>query len=333
MLQPNNVYATWVYAIHRTLTESGLDAHAVMRAANFDFDQLDSKTQQIPKRVISELWAAAENATNDDAFCLRAMSHVSDSYINALITSAQSCETVRQALELLVRYVRLVLSDADIRFTTTDSHLKIILALAGEQGELHVQDVDITFGMIAKYGSVLPIDEVLPQQVYLARKTPRNHLAYAPFFRCPVRFESEENAILFPVEVVDQIIPSASPVLSHHVQQYLAEQLPDAPHESLRAVVQREIVELLPEGTPKLKALAQRLNLSERTMQRRLRDEEGVSFSELLAQTRVGLAREHLQVSDYNVEEVATLLGFTEAGNFIRFFKQHTGETPHAFAK
>ncbi len=73
--------------------------------------------------------------------------------------------------------------------------------------------------------------------------------------------------------------------------------------------------------------LAKTLNLSERTLQRRLAD-EGSSYQQLLNDTRRQLAERYLRDGQLAATEIALLLGYSEPSVFFRAFRQWTGLTP-----
>ncbi len=72
---------------------------------------------------------------------------------------------------------------------------------------------------------------------------------------------------------------------------------------------------------------ARELNLSERTLRRRL-SSEGTSFQMLLDQVRLRLAEDYLRSTDLSVQQIGELLGFTEATNFRRAFVRWSGRSP-----
>ena len=77
-------------------------------------------------------------------------------------------------------------------------------------------------------------------------------------------------------------------------------------------------------------AVARRLGLSERTLQRRL-GEERLSFQKLVDEARRELAEGLLVQSDYSLAEVAFLSGFSEQSAFNRAFKRWMNQTPAAY--
>lgn len=331
LINQSTSLATWVYAIHRSLTEQGYQADEIMLRAGFDFSTLQSTTQRIPKGVVNAIWKEAELATGDDAFCISTFTHLNDPYLNALITSAQASSSVLQAIELLTRYYHLVTSSSQLNAKIGQN---IELHMTSIDGETPVcsQDVDLVFGLVSKYGSVLPTKEMHPTKIFMARPRPRNIEAYEAHYDCPLVFDAGKNVLQFPIEILQETIPSANPMLSQHVEQYLAEQTNKQDEQNLIAAVEHTLKELLQDGTPKLKDIALRLNASERTLQRKLK-QQSISYSDILNQVRLEQAQQLLRHSDLSIQKIAYQLGFTEPGNFIRFFKQQTGDTPNAFAK
>jgi AraC-like DNA-binding protein len=81
------------------------------------------------------------------------------------------------------------------------------------------------------------------------------------------------------------------------------------------------------DGEPALGAVAAKLHMSPRSLQRRLRD-EGTSFARVLSGLRHDLALRHLRNPQITIGDVAFLLGFSEVSAFHRAFKRWTGRTP-----
>ena len=91
--------------------------------------------------------------------------------------------------------------------------------------------------------------------------------------------------------------------------------------------VRATLIELLPAGAGSTQRVARHLGISTRTLQRRLGD-EGVTFQELLADVREGLARHYLTQSTLSLTEIAFLLGYDNPNSFHRAFNRWTGHTP-----
>jgi AraC-like DNA-binding protein len=99
---------------------------------------------------------------------------------------------------------------------------------------------------------------------------------------------------------------------------------------SLRERVRAVLLETLPAGISSIDAVAQRLAVSKRSLQRQLA-EESVGFQELLSEVRHELAQHYLSRTDISAGEISWLLGFQESNSFIRAFRSWTGTTPAAY--
>lgn len=80
-------------------------------------------------------------------------------------------------------------------------------------------------------------------------------------------------------------------------------------------------------GRPDIQAVARELGMSDRTLQRRL-TEENTSFKHLLTQARHEQAREYLADPSLDIKEVAFLVGYEDQNSFYRAFRLWEGNTP-----
>lgn len=85
-------------------------------------------------------------------------------------------------------------------------------------------------------------------------------------------------------------------------------------------------------GAADMDQVARELNLSPRTLRRRL-EEAGTSYRALLDEVREALAEEMLATGALSVEDVAIRLGYAEGSSFIYAFKRWKGTTPAAYVR
>ncbi|MVW75153.1 AraC family transcriptional regulator [Pseudomonas xionganensis] len=87
-----------------------------------------------------------------------------------------------------------------------------------------------------------------------------------------------------------------------------------------------------PISQPRLDDLAAALAMSPRTLIRRL-DEHGTSFRSLCSVQKQQLACRLLSDARYSVSDIALLLGYSDAANFGRAFRQMTGIAPGQYRR
>ena len=87
---------------------------------------------------------------------------------------------------------------------------------------------------------------------------------------------------------------------------------------------------------PKLRTkenLAKLLHCSERQVLRKIHTLYGVSFQNKQMLSRIDTAQHLLRVTDKSVEEICTLVGYSDTAAFYKAFKHYTNTTPVKFRK
>jgi AraC-like DNA-binding protein len=161
--------------------------------------------------------------------------------------------------------------------------------------------------------------------VQLVRPAPPDATPFEALFRCPIRFGAEQNRATFPIAGLSHPQRDADPALCRALELHAEGMLARLPKgEPLLDELRRWIVRCLADGELSVSAAAEHLGLSERTLRRRLR-EQGTSFQALVDVVRAGIARDYLEQTDLAVEEIAFLLGFSEASAFRRAYARWHG--------
>lgn len=161
---------------------------------------------------------------------------------------------------------------------------------------------------------------------------PRDPERHERWFGCPVSWGGPTLDVAFDAALLDVPLPRAEPALFGYLArrvEALHDALPDAlpsqPRWADRA--RREIGARLAHGEPRLADVARRLAVSERTLHRRLADED-TRFAALVDEARRERATLLLEDPRLSSSEIAFLLGYAEPAAFFRAFRRWTGATP-----
>lgn len=96
---------------------------------------------------------------------------------------------------------------------------------------------------------------------------------------------------------------------------------------ALRTQISQQLLANAYLGMPSLDDIAANLNVSPRSLQRKLQ-EEGVTYQQLADSIKKTLAIQYLDAKTYPIKEIAYLLGYNELSAFSRAFKRWTGAPP-----
>ncbi|MBV2129330.1 helix-turn-helix domain-containing protein [Arsukibacterium indicum] len=100
-------------------------------------------------------------------------------------------------------------------------------------------------------------------------------------------------------------------------------------HNSPLPLLKQHICRQLPQ-VPRLNDMARLLNISSRSLQRYLQA-SNTCFRQVVNECRHQLAQQYLQENTYNIQEIATQLGFEEQSSFQKAFKSWQGCPPGVY--
>jgi len=147
-----------------------------------------------------------------------------------------------------------------------------------------------------------------------------------------VQFDCAMTRIEFPLALLARPLPRSDAQLAALAAARCAEELQRAEARAdfltrLRRLVQQYLAE-----TNAQEQVAASLNLTPRTLHRRLQ-QEGLSFKQLLDDMRRQSAMTLLRHQRMAIGDIAHQLGYKDQANFVRAFKRWTGSTPSQFRK
>lgn len=169
-----------------------------------------------------------------------------------------------------------------------------------------------------------------PLRVELAFDKPAHEAEYRRFFRCPVHFGAGGHRLTLESRWLASRLPGYDRITCGLLRSQLNTLLP-------RPLGRTDLVESLTnrmrfggEEMHRQAELAQMINISERTLRRRL-EAQSQSYRSLRDETRYERARDLLRNSALTMAEVATRVGYADARAFRRAFKRWSGMLPAEF--
>jgi AraC-like DNA-binding protein len=151
---------------------------------------------------------------------------------------------------------------------------------------------------------------------------------YQEFFECEVACQQSGNGVIVPQALLEQVLDSGNPHVRVAVERFVANLIRRNPLDLVQQI-EELIARQLANGDCSLDSIAQQLAMNERTLQRRL-EEQQISFSEILDRVRRSQAREFLAQPALPLSEVAILLGYSEQRSLSRACLRWFGTTPAA---
>ena len=235
----------------------------------------------------------------------------------------RSAPTIGEALRQWVRYLNLLDDAVEVALVTEGD--RACLRVTRESEAPAPASHELCFALVAKQAKQLSAQPFRITAVELSHRG--DPAMYRAWFDAPVTFGAEHTQLVMPAAVLEAPLVSSDPALLQiltRAAEELAKRAPVPP--TLAAQVGRVLAESLRSGEATIGHVAKRFGMTERSLQRRLKD-EGVSFNTVREDVRKQLARRYLD-DKLAIAEISFLLGFSEPSAFFRAFKRWTGMTP-----
>jgi AraC-like DNA-binding protein len=321
---------TWAICVARTLEARKLDSHALFVEAGLNPDVMRDPNGRYPVSRMSRLWKLAAAATNDPCIGLRAAEYVQPATFHSLGLAILASQTLEDAMRRGARFSRIVSNAVDVFVEDTPAGIRQIVRFREDIPPVD-EAIDLYMASTLKMGHILTGGKAQPLQIRLQRRaTPEMELEYRTFFMAPIEFGAPENSFLISHELAQRPLPMANPALARQNDQVVMEYLAQFDGARISEKVRAELISRLPAGEPSRAEVAGALHFSEKTLQRRLRDED-TSYQAILDETRRELAQQYLREGRVSVCEITFRLGFSDQSSFTRAFKRWTGRAPGAF--
>jgi AraC-like DNA-binding protein len=321
--------ASMINILSELLREYGYDPEPFYLRMGIDLAATRTPGARIPYETYAQLWTEAAKLIGDPCFVIKAAEHYHPSHMHALGYAWMASRTLREALERMQRYTR-VISDVAM-VTCTDEGNDFSVELKSKFASAHLE---IT--MIAGLAVILSLcranygQQLNPTLVHLTYKAPDCSEQYYGFFKSKVSFEEQRNRIAFFREDIDKPLSSSNALLAEVNDQVIVKYLAQLNKDDIMGRAKTLIVDMLPSGKVTLEKIARRLNMSTRTLQREFAKYDK-TFLKVLAQARLDLAKGYLRDPNTSLEEISFMLGFSEYSTFSRFIKKHTQYSPISY--
>ena len=324
--------SSWVLLVAKALDSYGCDSEELFAQAGLDHSRLRDPLARFSAAAVLKLWPIAVEATQDPDFGLTVASFWHPTTLHALGYSWLASNNLEEAFDCTVRYTRIVNTAAQGAISTESSadSYRVLINPRNFNPNPEPASVDAVVTMLlimcrAAYGSNFKL-----QRATFQHAAPPSLERFDELFQAPVLFAQAENTLCIDPEIVRESLATANPELVRINDRIVTDYLAHLDHSNLGMRVKSKLIEHLPGGHISEAEIASSVNLSQRSLQRKLK-QQGVSFSQLVESTRRELGLQYVRDPQYSFNEVAFLLGFTEPANFSRAFKRWYDKSPSQF--
>ena len=315
------------------LAAEGVSSAAALQGVGLSLDELRSPTTLVSVTQVVVAYRNSLRLGRDPnfAFLSGMRTHVSSygMYGFAILSSMD----FRQTMQFAVRYHQLATPLVTLRFA--EEARRAVWTIDPRphptvDARLYRFIVEIQLGIIVSLHRDVMGASFNPIAFHVTFEPSRPEAQYKKDFGSSVAFRQPANQIVFDAALLD-----GTPELGDEVAYASVLAICDDLHDQLqhRVGVAGKVRSFLIAKLGRqltLEDVAARLDIPERTLRRKLREED-TSFREILDQLRAEVAVKYLRDTQMTIDDIACALGFSETANFRHAFYRWKRASPREF--
>lgn len=311
---------------------TGLDTRSIVERTGLSPYLLDVSSERVPDPVYAKMWREARRIAHSDAIGAAAGAAVPPGMLGPLDYLASSAATLGESISCTRDFNFLVAESSywEIeRGAAGELSARFVNAVAGEEDE--VGD-EFAIGLLLGRGLLWASSPAPLLEVQLTRRKPLQRLN-EQFSGC-VSYGHSKSQILLGKGAAQVTLKPADPCLHVTLRALIDAATRGQSRSPSTAVTFRDRVrDLTSLAGASLAVASRRLGLSERSLQRKLR-QEGTSFEQIIDEERRMVAISRLaQHPERSLVSVALDVGFADERAFARAFRRWTGQSPREWRR
>jgi AraC-like DNA-binding protein len=315
--------ASW---LPKRLEELGVPTTVLLRQAGLPIGLFQQEKILVDTEEFFALWQSISEVSGDPLIGLKLGSEERVERYDPISIAVLHSLSLRNAVERMARYKQLTCPEKiQIREQRQECtvQFKWVLAKESEPSVL----IDLCFARVVAIGRRGTGVALTPIRIEFERPSAHRD-QYQAHFSCPVKFKAKQNSLVFTRQDMDRPFVTHNPeLLGMLVPQLDAELRQQLAQQTIREQVKGMLKRIVAGQRPAIEDIAREMNMSARTLQRRLSNDD-VTFQQLLEEARRELAHHYLLHSSLELTEAAYLLGFEDSNSFFRAFHNWEGVSP-----
>ncbi len=323
-----SIYSPLVSSIVQAGEQLGAPVDALLKKVNIDKQLLKSPEHRFSVAQVFELFELTASFTNRSDLGIYVGRILYINCLNLQLYMSTVCRTFREYVNLIPSQLRIngdigeVVMKAENQFVRLEWHP--LWQPSAQQRFLS----DIVLTMSAAIVNSLCLLPIPVEQAHFSYNKPESLTLLRTTFGDKLHFVQGVSCLYFSRDSLNypltRLNGDLNSTLTRPVDHLFGEQ---QPKDSLISQIHQTLSRLLPQGDINIDRVAAELNMSRRTLQRRL-SERDTQFLQILQQIRSDLAIKYLSDERLSVTEIAFMLGYRDQGSFSTAFKSWHGMAP-----
>jgi AraC-like DNA-binding protein len=314
--------------VYARMRELGVQLEPLLMRAQLTVEQIDNRGVRLDVRSQIKFLELCAAASKDDFLGFHLALAFDLREIGLLYYVLASSDVLGDALKKAERYSGIVNEGISLLFNDRrDTAVSFNYVDVDRRSDRH--QIEFWLITLVRLCRQLTNRRLVPMQIKLRHHRAKTPAEFRSFLGCEIEFGTSTDEVVFTEGVKRLTVGSADPYLNELLVKYCGEAVahrqPRRP--TLRVAVEAIVARLLPHGKLRASEVARQLGMSHRTLVRRL-SSDGLTYSTILDELKVDLAKRSLKDGNLPISQIAWLLGYSEISAFTHAFRRWTGITP-----
>ena len=320
--------------ILRQVSLLGLDESTVFNALGIDRSLLAKTTNKIDAGIVGQSIEYIANQRPNIRIGLKMGFSFPVSILGVILNVYQNCHTLKDVFDKSPLYAPAVNTICLFSNYSDERYLYHSMKVADEfSGNYPIATRHIyesQYGIILQLMYALTGKHITPVLVHSPYELESTPDLLETTIQCPVKF-GEPFMMVFDKEIINTPVINANAEMLFIAERLIYGLLEKEQKQSVSSIVRRYMLQTIPGVNLSLKSAACDLNMSVRTLQRKLLA-ENTSYQAILDGVRKELVNKYLE-ENISLVEISFLLGFESQSAFNKFFKKHFGKQPTKYRR
>jgi len=308
-----------------------LDVKKLCSLSGIDFKSIsENKTISFSQKKWSDFWLNAVKSSKDALFGLHFGESMQLAALGAVGEIIKTSNTIGEALTQATSLTHLITDLFNMKVNIQADVFSITFypdKKANQTDLAYIQTAEFFMAFTIHELDGLLLNKIKPQKVTFPYNT-MNNPEYERVLRCKAQAGSSYS-IQFDKKYWDEPIITGNYDMQATLLRYMGDSS-NTKSDKLKMTVYNYLLTKSYLGIASIKDVAANFNLSVRTLQRKL-GEEDTSFQSIADEVRRQLALKYLKSGEHQIKEISYILGYNELSAFTRAFKRWTGSSPSSY--
>ena len=328
-MSDNSIAVKQVLLLLEGAKRGGLSTEVLLQDCGIDLALLQNPDARVDKKAFIQLMLEVMRHTEDEFMGLGSGRVSKPGTFSMMAHAVINCASLDKAIQRGMKFYELFDYAIVSRLHVTDDEANLVY-LASEKMQFRPHILEAVVFLTLRFLSWLIGQQIVPKRINLDFDC-LDDGEYAAQFPCQVHYGQARSEIIMDNRYMSMPLVQNPLSLSKFLKSSLEELMDgDIENASLNAQIRSIISKEFGNNFPDFSVVCDKLAMTPQTLRRRLKD-ENTSYQEIKDTIRKDASIFYLSKPELTIDEIAMLMGFSEASSFHRAFKKWTSKTPSAY--